>query len=636
MVIFKQGRAVPKLGCVMLCAFWVGSGAAQELMEGFSPMVVTATGQEQPIFDVISAAQVIERDEIERFAGASIAEVLRYATGAAVFSSGSTESVRLRGFGSNQTLVLVDGQRRASRLGGQNIANIPVSEIERIEIIRGPMSALYGADALGGVVNLITRRAQNTQEAEVRTVVGVADGGGRETFLGSVSLGTVTERSSHRFNVEYRDRAALGDPQTPADELNAHELMALSQRSAFELGGDHWLDVSVEYQDQDDEGTRYVAPRGPVPGSTYQGLEQEERYFIGTRLGGPVAEQTDYSVSLGYSDTNGANRRQPGLIETTDYQLMQADARLYHYLDTSTLTLGAGGLREAVDINTNTDNARRTNRYLLAQNEWQLSENVNTILGLRHDDYTDFGSTTNPRLGATWQVGEWQLRGNVGTGFRAPTSLEQYSSFVRGVSLITGNEELSAEKARMVDVGARWQSAQTSLDISAFDSRVRNLIGTQPIGEVRNGLNVLEYTNVSRAHLRGLEVDALQQLAPWLSVSARYSYLDARDQDSNERLTGRTRHSGQLATTVYGSDWHTELRVLRLNGFYNNGSPQEAPTSSNYTRLDLYSEWQPVPRWTLFAGIDNLLDRADPDTAARTITTDPGGRYYWAGAQWSY
>ncbi|RFA27980.1 hypothetical protein CAI21_13765 [Alkalilimnicola ehrlichii] len=597
-------------------------------------VVVTAVGREHPIQDVIAPVEVIDRATIETFSGSSVTELLRFATGTATFSSGSTESVRLRGFGANQTLVLVDGQRRASRFGGQNLATLAVSEIERIEVIRGPMSALYGADALGGVVNIITRRAQANGEADLRIVAGSAEGAGRDTVQTSIGVGLVSAGTSHWLNGEYRTRAAVAERNSPQDRLNEHTLAAFSYRGHADLASQHWLEWSLEYQDQDDSGTRYIAPRGPAPGSTYSGIEREERHFAGLRLNGTPTETLDYHLALGHSHTDGAARRQPNLIETTDFRLTQLDARMNRQLGAHLLSLSAGGLREVIDINTNSRKAERDNHYLLAQNEWRLPANVNAIFGVRYDDYSDFGSTVNPRAGATWQLGNAQLRVNYGTGFRAPSSLEQYSSFVRGNSLITGNPELEPETARMTDIGWRWLRRDGSLDIGVYESHVDDLIASERTGEVRDGLNVLQYRNVERARLRGLEAAIAQRITDWLDISLRYDYLDARDRDSDARLTGRARHSGKATVGMQASNWRTELRALRIVDFYNNEGPGIEPVDRNYARLDLYAERLLRRQWRVFAGIDNLLDRADPDTAARSITTDPGTRYYWAGIRW--
>ncbi len=594
-------------------------------------IVVTATGRAQTIETVVAAVEVIDREALDAFAGSSVADVLRFASGAQAFSSGSTDRIGLRGFSANQTLVLVDGRRRPTRFAGQNLAAIPTEDIERIEIIRGPKSALYGADAMGGVINLILRRPTGPNELDARSLVGAATNGGRETFQLALGWGTVSEQASHRLSAEHRRREPLQTDANGAEVYNRQRLLALAWRGDWQLADAHRLRWTLEFQDQDDDGKRFQPGRGPMPSVLYQSLEQDRRWLAMAGIDGELGGEWLYDFSLSRGETDGAARRQPDLIETTDYRIDEIDLRVFRSLGQHELTLGAGILREDVDISINDERLKRDSRYLLIQDQWQLGGDISVLLGLRYDDYSDFGNTTNPRAGILWRPGDWSLRANWGRAFRAPDSIEQFSSFVRGTSLITGNPDLGPERTHSLELGASRRLGQAEISIDAFDNRVDDLINTVLTGQTQGPLNILTRENVARARLRGLETRYSQRLGDHWSLRLGYDYLDARDRADDSRLLGRARHRA-YADLGYGTEsWRLNLRAQRLLDYYNRASPASAPFDENYARLDIYGEYRLGLNWALFAGIDNLTDRPDPQAAALQVTSDPGRRYYYLG-----
>ncbi len=595
-------------------------------------IVVTATGREQAIETVVAAVEVIDRTQLAAFSGSSVADALRFSAGAQSFSSGSTDRVGLRGFSSNQTLILVDGRRRPARFAGQNLAAIPTDDIERIEIIRGPKSALYGADAMGGVINLILRQPAAPNEMDARALIGAADNGGRETLQLSLGWGTVTENGSHRVSAEHRRREPLERDDNGADVFNRQRLSALAWRGDQQVSDQHRLRWNLEIQDQDDEGQRFQAGRGPVPPVLFDGIEADRRWLAMAALDGRLGSDWVYDASLSRGQTDGEAQRQPNLRETTDYTIDEADLRLSNTFGNHHLTFGGGLLRENIDININDQAVRRSSRYLLIQDQWQISPELSALLGVRHDDYSDFGTTTNPRIGLLWRPGDWSLRANWGRAFRAPDSIEQFSSFVRGTSLITGNPDLGPERTRSTELGlARRLGNSAQIAVDAFDNRVDDLINTVVTGQTQGPLNILTRENVASARLRGVEVRYSQSLGEHWQMRLGYDYLDARDRDDDSRLLGRARHRSYADLAFVENQWRAGLRAQRLIDYFNRTSPTSAPFDENYARVDLYGEYQVRPQWALFGGIDNVTDRADPQAAALQVTSDPGQRYFYLG-----
>lgn len=600
------------------------------------PVVVTASGRPQPRDQVIASVELLDRETLDRFASGSLADLLRGVSGVRAYGSGSTEYVALRGFSQGQTLVLVDGMRRVARFGGQNLAALPIEAIERIEIIRGPASALYGADAMGGVINIITRKPAQGGLEYSRLSYGTADGGGRETWIASGGLGVHGDRGGLMLRYERRERDPLGKDPSGADLYNRQRLDAIEANAFFELAEGHRLEGLIERHDQDDFGRRYQPPRGPRPGFLWQGVERDLRRTAGLRYRGEWGDGLGASLALSRSSTDGAARRQPDLLEETDFTLDQLEGRLHLPIGDATLTAGAGFLREDLAITITSRVQSRNAKHGLIQYESAPARPLSFIAGLRLDRYSDFGEELTPRIGALWRIGdELALRLNAGSAFRAPSAIEQYASFVRGTSLIRGTPGLKPERARFGEASLEWRPGAWLLELDLYEGRVRNLIRALNTGERQGPLNVLAYRNIDRARLRGAELRARYALSPAFDLAGSWEWLSAKDLTTGQRLLGSIRQRINLDASWRLQAGRIGLRAHRLVDYFNRPSPAVAPFDENYLRLDLYGEWRLREGLRAFAAVDNLLDRRDPLAASLTVTSDPGTRYLTVGLRWS-
>ena len=191
----------------------------------------TSLGQEETIEDVQATVEVLDQKTIQGLSGRSVPQVLNEAAGITVKDTGSTSQIRMRGFDDGHTLILVDGLRRTGAYGSSDLSGIMLEDVERIEIVRGPMSALYGADALAGVVNIITKKAVKEDSASVTIIGGMAQNGDRETGIvrGSANLGG--ETISHAFSVEAKERDEYRlDQSTATTDLPAESKQFLSRK----------------------------------------------------------------------------------------------------------------------------------------------------------------------------------------------------------------------------------------------------------------------------------------------------------------------------------------------------------------------------------------------------------------------
>ncbi len=245
-------------------------------------IVLTATGREQSLADVPASVQVIEGKALASSGAVTLGQVLGQGTGLLVRNSGANASISLRGQKDSGTLILIDGQPRTGKYGSFNLNNFPLEEVERIEIVRGPMSALYGADALGGVVNIITRRPGDNPGKTVSLLFGARPDDGKR---GTVRLGTSVEFGDEtlgqRFALDLQGAGGYALPGTPrGEDFSALRRMSLSWAGSWMLPEGQELRWRLEAYRQRDSRDAFTSPRPPALPVAYDALEEEDRISL--------------------------------------------------------------------------------------------------------------------------------------------------------------------------------------------------------------------------------------------------------------------------------------------------------------------------------------------------------------------
>jgi outer membrane receptor for ferrienterochelin and colicins len=623
--------------------------AADPDASALEPVVVTATTREQPIQDVQASVQVIGPKALQGFAGTSLTEALQLATGVDARPNGTSTFLAIRGFianAGNPVLVLVDGLRRTAKYGTTNLNLIQVEDVERIELVRGPMSALYGADATGGVINVITRtpRPGEAFGGSVRLLYGATDDGQRDTVITGATLTGGSERTGHRLSVEKRSRGLFRYPGTPAWTADLADIdeAFVTYNGVLALAPEHRLAWTLEYADQDDTAPARTT-RPPV--TSFTGFERERRVFGALRYAGVVGPGL-LSVDAARGRSDASTTRSFPTIETTDYDQSQVQARYVFDVGAHTITTGAGVIRDELDVSIVPTVAKTTNRFVLIQDQWRFAKDWGLLAGLRHDDFTTFGGATTPRISVAWSPGPLQLRIGYGEGFRAPSSLEQYARFVRGRFLIVGNPTIQPETNKAWEVGAAWRTANLSAEWVLFRSDVENLIQTvntpaRP-GDPAGVTTRSSYTNIGQALLKGSELSGSWRMAgPWSALGG-WDWLDATDAATGARLTQRARHTVRAGLRWESGDWRVDLRGRYLRDYWASvqvtpPAPTPPPTSSNFGTADVKVTWAIDRSWTAAVGIDNLFDRRQPANYSATGSVqDPPGRFLYVSGHYRF
>lgn len=622
------------LCAAVLAILGLGSVSAQEGGHVLDQVVVTATGQTSPVRDVQASVEVIEAEKLRLHGDDNIAQALKQAVGVQASNGGATGDIAIRGFNRNHTLVLVDGFRRTNNYGSNNPTQIAIHDVERIEIVRGPLSSLYGSDALGGVVNVITRHPGRNPGTDITATTGAARDG-RESLRIGVSTRLGDEHLGHALNVEQNFRNRLRHAGAAEDDLGRLNNWSGSYRGRLQPGSGQRISWAFEAFDRDGDGDAIDIQRQP-----YSRFEDERRYFASVDYRQAVGDgEIVARGSVGQS--KGETNRSHPVIETTDYRQFQGD--LIHHLfphPDHAFSLGIGALRDELDVSINSREASRNNAFALVQDQWQIAPSWQLVGGLRVDNFDDFGSTTNPRVSLGWTHGAWSGRLGYGSAFRAPSLLEQYASFARGRLLIRGNAALDPEKSTTWEAMLRREFGAGLVEITLHRNRIRDLIDSFTTDQMLGALRVVEYRNISRAAIDGVELVSRWQLADGLELSGGVDLTDARNADTDARLTGRARQTWRLETAYTRGAWAWNLRARHMRDYLSVriDAPRDAlPVDSNLTRVDLGVQYHHDPRVTLFGGVDNIFDRRDPDNFAVTATgtqrNDPDARYAYVGVR---
>jgi len=586
----------------------------------------TSPGQQQEIEDVQATVEILDQKTIQSLSGRSVAQVLNEAAGLTIKDTGSTSNVYMRGFLEDHTLILVDGLRRTGKYGSSDLNGIALEDIERIEIVRGPMSALYGADALAGVINIITKKARKEDSARLTIIGGQADNKDRETGILRANTTIGGETVSHTFAIELKERGDYREDQTSIDTDLPEESKKFFSYSNNIILGDDSLQTRFEYLDQDDNSIgldRF--------GNPYDEYEKEKRYQF-SAIYNHVTENYLIDTNFGYGNSDADVDRGSG-SETTDYSQAELNSYLRHFTsDNVTNIFGIGAKHEDIEVSINSQDADRTNYNLLYQNEWDITDNLSTVMGLRHDDYSDFGSTTNPRLSAKYVVGDTDFRIGYGEAFKAPRFLDMYSIFRRGPYTITGNPDLQPEESKTYEVAIGHGGDSYRLDLIFHHSELDNLIASVP-----DALNpfLRVYNNIDEAEISGTELTFSAILTEGLTVKGSVEYLDTEDKTTGERLTDSARVTSKLHLAYVHDVMSYFLNVKSWHDYYAAPAlPRNSPkVNSNYTVVDAKVNYAYDQNVEFFGGIDNIANKELPANMELYGTpNDPGERYFYIGS----
>lgn len=605
-------------------------------------VVVTAARTEQSAEAATVATEVIGREEIEASGARDAAELLEERPGLQVSRSFRGTELWLRGLDPEHTLFLLDGERVPGRIGGAvDLSRYGVEGIERVEIVRGPSSALYGSDAIGGVVNIIPRQSTRDFEADLVAMYGlgnVIDVGGRVDGRADRHL-----RLGAYGGFHYADafRRGEGEATTGSSRLqwsaggygdwrpNAHHrLRARADYVQLRLGGvdtgaggavfdrtqlQEQLQTSIEHRIEGSDGLRL---RTRASYSQFR-----EQYVLDQRGSNRLDEYED-------------NREHLGQISS-----------IFHFRagDVNAITLGFEQIFQSLDSERLSRTGQRSRLAFFAQDEWIVFEegemSLTVVPGLRLDLDSQFGEQLSPKLAVRFDpVRQLVVRASYGRGFRAPSFQELLLHFENPSVgyIISGNPNLGAETSHGVDVSVEWQPARwLALGASFFRNDLDNMIAPVTVEETTNG-TLFSYANLETAWTMGLESNARIRIDDLLTINAGYTLTETWDGENDRRLEGRARHRITLSARFAYEPWEIAFvarGALSLDRVYyvddDGDGIEEELFADPLAQVDLRLSKRFTHHLEIFAGIDNLLDAGDRFSVLRPFTVYGGaqGRY---------
>ena len=607
-----------------------------------APVFVSASQRQQPILDVQAAVQVITSDELASFAGLNVTEALFLAVGVDARPAGANATVSIRGLNAgagSPVLLLVDGMRRTSKYGGINPNLLPLESVERIEIVRGPMSALYGSEALGGVINIITRKPGSAASGSgsARVTLGTMEREQRETLTAGATVYLGGGPVQHRLSVEHRRREAFRyDRTTYLADLGRINEQFLNYAGEWTIADQQRLGWTLEGLWQRDTAPGLLAaspPTRPTP-TPFTAFERETRHYADIRYTAGLG-RGELTLEGAYGRSDAATTRAFPTIEETDFRQTHLRARYAVDIGAHQFTAGVGTARDDLTVTITPSARARTTTHAFLQDEWKVTRNISVLAGLRYDDASDSGDVLTPRASLSFSEGPFTLRAGYGEGFRAPSALELYSRFFRGRFLIVGNPALRPEESKSHEIALSYHRGDASAEAVVFDSRVRNLIqtvvkprqaGDPPTVSLRS-----EYNNASRARLKGVEISARMRIAPGFDASLGYDYLDARNTDTGARLTGRARSNLRAVLHYRTGPWQLHLRHRHWFDFYApDPNARTGPAfDSSHSVTDVRVGYRFGKTTEVGLSIDNVANRRQPiNWSAMGSTMEPAGRFY--------
>lgn len=585
-------------------------------------VVVTATRQAARANELLSDVSVIERADIEKASSVETLGELLSREGGIEFSSlgapGSSSSIYIRGANAGHTLLLIDGVRVGSATTGvPTFSALPLAQIERIEILRGSASSLYGSDAIGGVIHVITRKGSGPSQISADVSIGsygtreanASVSGQAKALHYSLSVGALASDGFNSIN-------SSANPYYNVDKDGLRRNSAAAQVS-IDLAQGHEVGVQAFYSrnKNDYDGYYNDAAWNPVAAYDFHSKSTVESYaaYVKNRLSANWTSLMRVGRSIDDSQDYDSPTTRSDYRTYQDQLVWQNDIRL----PVGSLLLAAETLTQKVDSSA-TYTERRTIDSFLAG--WSGNVGSHRLqLNLRNDRNSQFGSETTGSAAYGYQIdAAWRARVALSTGFKAPSFNDLY--FPDDPAMGGGNPNLKPESSRNREIGLNYEKGPARASVTLYRNEIEDLI-QWAADDPSDPYSPWHPTNVSQARLEGLTLSGRYQ---WGDVSLRGSFdlQSDKNQATDKYLVLRARQHGTLGFDhVLGRlSWGAD--VLASGARYND--PANTNRLGGYATVSLYADYRLEHGLTLFAKAGNVFDkqyelREDYSTAGRTV-----------------
>lgn len=634
-------------------------------------VIVTATKTEAEVQAVPQAVEVITKEDIQRTGANDVLTALSLANNLNLSRAGMTgNAVSLRGMSTNHTLILVDGKRYAGEdtdvtTNVYALQRLNVSDIDRIEIVRGPSSSLYGSEAMGGVINVITKtpekaggtvgvvtgtrntaeyfnvssgkhgrwsaavdgrfdkqRAMNRYDYSVSSTGAVTDGydrsmyGMRRTFHGGAVYDFENaNKNKLRFDIDYMNedlRSDYADTKSASGKLyynkNKHEWYHNEQKG-----------FSVEYTGKTNRNEYQFR-------TYYNQLEKHSNLVNERAFPSPMMENILGSIypkaDMDYAKYNTWVTEAKNTMYIGDHHNLTFGGE-YRRLEYEGTRLGGSttGLNKKIS-------AKDVDSYAgYIEDLWQVNDKLLLIPSVRLEHNSQFGSEATPKIGATYNINNhWRFKANYGKGYKAPTLSELYMVMNRAMGVATvhveGNPNLQPEKTYSYDFSIEADKGANFGKLTYFNNKVSNLIDTESTQSDNEYWS--KYINVGKAQINGVELEIGRHLNDRWTIKATHNYLDAVNKITGNRLNNRAQNTTTFQL-IYDDHKEDGISAVLWDQFASRYRYNDEDYTYNTLNFSLNKKW--TKDFSTYAGIDNILNKKVDD-----LYID--GRMWRVGAEW--
>ncbi|PHM45974.1 iron-regulated outer membrane virulence protein, TonB receptor family [Xenorhabdus mauleonii] len=628
-------------------------------------IVTTAAGFQQKIEDAPASISVISREQLETKAYRDVTDALKDVPGVVVTGGGSKSDINIRGMGSQYTMILIDGKRMDTRNTRPNSDGSgieqgwipPLAAIERIEVVRGPMSSLYGSDAMGGVINIITRKVQKEWHGSLRadTTLTERKSSGNTYQTSAYAAGPLIEgllglKVSGLFSHRNEDKFIDGFSEQEMRNGTAVFSLTPDEKNTFDF------EVGRYEQDRDSTfGKTLTCAKTSCPDD----ISRYKRNNYSITHNGVY----DFGTMTSYIQRDESNNPK---------RKMQYNDTVFNNQTTFTLnehTLSVGGqyrYEELKDDSSNRlpldDKITKLTRWsgaLFADDEWQMTNDFALTGGIRLDKDENFGVNWTPRLYGVWHVDEqWTIKGGISTGYRSPNLRQvsagwgQATGGSGGNGIILGNSDLKPEKSVSEEISVIWNNQENfNISLTVFNTDYKDKITelrscTDPsngkgdkckIGDKSYSF-ISDRVNVDKANLRGIESAINWNIIENLSLAANYTYTESEQKSGKYKGVTINKMPRNMVNATLNWQVLPEVETwARVNfrskskEYLYRGQPKAG--SPSYTFFDLGMTYNITKQLRVLGGVYNILDkRVTEETHGTTLD----GRRYNIGLNYDF
>jgi len=602
------------------------AAAAQSTPSALADVVVTATRVEQPLADLVADVSVIDRQTIEASGATGVLDVLARLPGVEISRNGSigtTSSIFLRGAETRFTAVYLDGVRLDTQsTGGAPWEAIPLAQIERIEVLRGPAAAIYGSDAIGGVIQIFTKKGEGGLQPFVSAGIG-----SQRTRKFEAGVSGQAGDFDYAVGASYQESRGF-DVRTPNirhdlddDFYRTH---AANVRLGWRIDARHRLDASVLASEMH---SAYDASSGTSYNPARPSDDRNLHHLRTASLGWTAQWTPEYRTRL--SVTDSSQRYETRAVGRTASYVTQTRLRDYRfeneYRQGGHIVTAVLERREDELFNPALDEYSTTIHRERSQDGvalgYGLHRGAHTLqVNLRHDRDSEFGGKTTGSAAYGYEFAKnWRVTASAGTAFRAPTLYQRFSAY--------GDASLRPENGRNVEIGLRYASGASHASVVAYRNRVRDLIVFD--GSATScGQAFGCYNSVGRAEYKGITFAAGHRIGS-VTLRGAVDLQEPRDLETDKLLARRARYHGTVGADWQVAGWTLGAEVQASGRRYDNAA--NTAVLGGYTLLNLSASTQLTPEWTLSARVDNAGDK-NYQLAGGYATA---GRTAYVGLKWA-